>query len=267
MTDFNDKNDGNSGDEQGFNEAELLDIMNEIESLEKEFVEPDAITEAALDSLVEEDTRHHSELLKVPPAEVHKTDLQKQIDEELENSLMRMNRDEAEEVINMIDHEGESFEAESTMMASTPDVDMEMMEADEILGNSDELDSFSDTISDSMEEVKAESVSASTSESISNVISMTDSKPTFVEKNKSTSSTPSSSPVSLQAEGTMSLMMNFKIGEGDVKLFVNGNQGVTLSFEGVEVHMSEEEGCVVEMTNGVKFNIPLKDKIAKRNVA
>ena len=65
----------------------------------------------------------------------------------------------------------------------------------------------------------------------------------------------------------MSLMMNFKIGEGDVKLFVNGNQGVTLSFEGVEVQMSEEEGCVVEMTNGVKFNIPLKDKIAKRNVA
>ena len=104
----------------------------------------------------------------------------------------------------------------------------------------DELDSFSDTISDSMEEVKAESVSASTSESISNVISMTDSKPTFVEKNKSTSSTPSSSPVSLQAEGTMSLMMNFKIGEGDVKLFVNGNQGMKMKLPNLKppIHVS-----------------------------
>jgi len=250
MTDFNDKNDGNSGDEQGFNEAELQDIMNEIESLEKEFAEPEVLTEAALDSLVEEDTRHHAELLKIPAAEVHKTDLQKQIDEELENSLMKMNRQEAEEVINMLDHEGESFEAEVTMSTSTDeiDVDMEMMEADEILGKGEELETFDTTPA-------------------SNVISMTETKTQFTEKLKTTASTPATSPVSLQAEGSMSLMMNFKIGDGDVKLFVNGNQGVTLSFEGVEVHMSEEEGCVVEMTNGVKFNIPLKDKIAKKNVA
>lgn len=226
--------------------------MNEIESLEKEFAEPGAITEAALESLVEEDTRHHAELLKVEPAEVHKTDLQKQIDEELEKSLMRMNRQEAEEVINMLDHEGESFDAETTMSTLADDVDMEMLEADEILGQSDEQDTFSETLESPVS---------------SNVISMTESKPQFSEKMKSTTSAPSTSPVSLQAEGTMSLMMNFKIGDGDVKLFVNGNQGVTLSFEGVEVHMSEEEGCVVEMTNGVKFNIPLKDKIAKKNVA
>lgn len=67
----------NENADQGFNESELEDIMNEIESLEKEFSDVvSAPTEIVASS--------NPEALKIAPKEVQKTSLQASIDEELE---------------------------------------------------------------------------------------------------------------------------------------------------------------------------------------
>ena len=73
----------NAATESNFNDSELLDIMAEIENLEKEFDSEDSSSLA------------HSEIesskaiisIEVPTAEIAKTELQKEIDRELEMSL------------------------------------------------------------------------------------------------------------------------------------------------------------------------------------
>jgi len=67
----------NENADQGFNESELEDIMNEIESLEKEFSE---VTDAAVAIA----PSAAPELLVIPAKDVQKTSLQISIDEELE---------------------------------------------------------------------------------------------------------------------------------------------------------------------------------------
>jgi hypothetical protein len=67
----------NENADQGFNESELEDIMNEIESLEKEFSDVE-------ESHVEVATKVAPESLLISPKEVQKTSLQASIDEELE---------------------------------------------------------------------------------------------------------------------------------------------------------------------------------------
>lgn len=210
------KHNESENEETGFNEAELQDIMSEIENLEKEFSDSplESSGEGVELSMVEDS-------LKVAPEFVEKTDLQKQIDEEMSASFDNQLT------------EADTSEAELSM----DHVDTEMMEADEILG-----------------EVDVEDVA----DLESNVIDMNSiAKPRV----------SSSAPVSLACEGNMTMSMSFKLGDGEVKLSVNGDQGVTLSFSGVEVHMTESEGCVVEMNNGVKFQIPLSEVKSKKNVA
>lgn len=63
-------NDGQNGAEQGFNDSELLDIMQEIESLEREFASSDEEPKSGED-------------LSIAADEVKKTNLQDEIDQEL----------------------------------------------------------------------------------------------------------------------------------------------------------------------------------------
>ena len=214
------KHNESENEETGFNEAELQDIMSEIENLEKEFSDsPVQSSGEDVELSMVEDS------LKVAPELVEKTDLQKQIDEEMSASF--------DNQVSEVD----TSEAELSM----DHVDTEMMEADEILGEVDVEDA---------------------AELESNVINMSSSVVSSVKPKIN-----SNAPVSLACEGNMTMSMSFKLGDGEVKLSVNGDQGVTLSFSGVEVHMTESEGCVVEMNNGVKFQIPLSEVKSKKNVA
>lgn len=87
-----DDNKMNDEAEQGFNDAELQDIMNEIESLEKEFVGPADESPA--------------------PVEAEKTDLQKAIDEEMESLEMESSLGEMEVALNEADDMSEEFSDE-----------------------------------------------------------------------------------------------------------------------------------------------------------
>lgn len=246
MSDSKLKHSESTMEETGFNEAELQDIMNEIETLEKEFTE----VPVAVDSASVEIDESISESLKVSPELVAKTDLQKQIEEEMNSSFEKVVEESTQSVV--------ADEMVMTAEASELDhVDAEMMEADEILGEVEDMDLA----------MTAEPVSE---EEHDNVIEMsTHSIPTTFAAPSSAApkKATSSSPVSLACEGNMTLSMNFKLGDGEVKLNVHGDQGVTLSFSGVEVHMTEDEGCVVEMSNGVRFQIPLAEVKSKKNVA
>jgi hypothetical protein len=68
----------NENADQGFNESELEDIMNEIESLEKEFTDVEETPSAPIAAST------NPEALIILPKEVQKTSLQASIDEELE---------------------------------------------------------------------------------------------------------------------------------------------------------------------------------------
>jgi hypothetical protein len=72
------KTNENETADQGFNESELEDIMNEIESLEKEFTDVEEAPSAPIAASA------NPEALIISPKEVQKTSLQASIDEELE---------------------------------------------------------------------------------------------------------------------------------------------------------------------------------------
>ena len=65
------------------------------------------------------------------------------------------------------------------------------------------------------------------------------------------------SQVSFAAQGTMALNLDFKIGEEAARLTIDPVKGLTVTLSGVELFISESEGCQVIMENGMKFTIPL----------
>lgn len=228
MSDSNNKNDLTPSEETGFNESELQDIMNEIESLEKEFGS-DAPVATQVDLAQTEDS------LKIEPVKVIKTDLQKQIDDELL---------EADQILDEMDM---SVTSKEEVVAEVEDF------------SNDELADVVHTemlVSDELESLEND-----------NVISLASAPVTSSKTSMASTTAKSGSPVSLACEGTMNLSMSFKLGEGEVKLYVDGDRAVSLTFAGVEVQMTEAGGCVVEMNNGVKFQIPLVSTNTKKNVA
>lgn len=101
------KNDSNEA-EQGFNDSELLDIMQEIESLEREFASTD---------------QSDTEELAISAQDVKKTSLQDAIDQEIGNSLEASNADASEEsqVVEENYEELDQAEMEMDQEVSAPD--------------------------------------------------------------------------------------------------------------------------------------------------
>ncbi len=66
-----------------------------------------------------------------------------------------------------------------------------------------------------------------------------------------------SSEISFAAQGQMNLNLSFKVGEETATLSVDPVLGLTVTMKGVELCISEGEGCKVTMENGVNFTIPL----------
>lgn len=66
-----------------------------------------------------------------------------------------------------------------------------------------------------------------------------------------------SSEISFAAQGQMNLNLSFKVGEETATLSVDPVLGLVVTMKGVELCISEGEGCKVTMENGVNFTIPL----------
>lgn len=94
------KNESNEA-EQGFNDSELLDIMQEIESLEREFASTD---------------QADSEELAIAAQDVKKTSLQDAIDQEMSSNLETSDSSEVEESFEELDQ----AEMEMAQEASAP---------------------------------------------------------------------------------------------------------------------------------------------------
>ncbi|MBT3585701.1 MAG: hypothetical protein HN509_12420 [Halobacteriovoraceae bacterium] len=57
--------------------------------------------------------------------------------------------------------------------------------------------------------------------------------------------------------GTMDFNLSFHVGTQVANLKIDNENGFTLEMEGMDLTISESEGCVVEMAGGVRFTIPL----------
>lgn len=65
------------------------------------------------------------------------------------------------------------------------------------------------------------------------------------------------SEISFSANGQMNLNLSFKVGNETATLTVDPALGIFVSMKGVELCLSEVDGCKVTMENGVNFTIPL----------
>lgn len=72
-----------------------------------------------------------------------------------------------------------------------------------------------------------------------------------------TTTTSAGSQVAFQAQGSMALNLDFKVGEESAKLTIDPVKGLIVTVSGVELCISEDSGCTVSMENGMKFTIPL----------
>ncbi len=254
------------GMEASFNDQELQDIMSEIESLESDspisqLADAEMEVEAEVEVEVEDEEKKALELkmaslkvevkpvsihdpivettpeeihpeLKIAPESVHVTNLQRQIDEELEMTIIR----EREQIAIKDEFHNEMNEG-SSEHSPMPQSDLEhhaefgndIHEAEEILSTVMHDESNDEPTMD-------------------------------VDAPKG-----STHPVSFKAEGQMTFAMDFKMGEQFVNLKVNGDDGVTLHFLNTKIWISEEGGLSIEMDNGMKFNYPLQHNPKSKN--
>ena len=80
------------------------------------------------------------------------------------------------------------------------------------------------------------------------------------EKKSAAPTLDAKSNVTLAASGDMSLNLTFKIGEEDATLVIDQEKGLLVTFSGVELSLHSENGCSVEMANGVLFSVPIQSK-------
>lgn len=194
--------------DQGFNDSELEDIMNEIESLEKEFSEDSSVTDTSI------------------------ADVQMEAQEDLAIETPAQNG-----LQDLIDREVESIESE--------------------LGNSmdAEIAAAADSFVDEMEMTETETEA----ELESNVVALEPKKstPTLAATTSLTSSSSTSaSDMSVQLSGQMNMAMTFPMGESQAQFSIQDG-ALCVEMNGLNLTISETEGCTVTMENGVKFTIPL----------
>ncbi len=179
-----------SGDEKSFNEAELQDIMSEIEDLEKEFSSEDG-------GLVKS---------KLTP-------------EALQNELSELNE--------------EDFE------------DLDVTDAATELQSKVSVDNV-----EKMVEPKAP---------FSEIEKVAPLKSTVLpfEKNQAGYMTKKNPEVTFEAQGPMTLALDFKVGQDNAKLTIDPVKGLSVAVSGVEIVIDDVSGCTVTMENGMTFTIPL----------
>jgi hypothetical protein len=232
-----------ASDDQNFNESELEDIMAEIESLESDFETP-------------EEHIKHNETLKYDSSKASVTDLQKEIDRELElvaklkaaqSDVSEVDDDEIPlSVQNAIIPEVEAAENvfEEVMSPTTPST---------FATSSPTIPPATSHVTTNLNNMSEESKIIPFDSSFENAFCEFKSK----------------SEMSFNASGSMNLNLSFNVGDEEAKLNVDAYNGITVTMKGVELRINELHGCTVKMENGVSFNIPLtaKESSSKKKAA
>jgi hypothetical protein len=222
--------------EQGFNEDELEDIMNEIENLEKEFVNDDVYAEAS-ETLIEDklgeslgiDTEvdfSEDDLVLDEPV-VTKTKLQETIDSEVDSLL------------------DAQIESEMHPVAEEPTSELDEITSEIVDDYADEIINVEETYEEPIDEIVVEE------EEVTNVVSISEakqpSKPIQEKTIMKNTDNKYNTQMDFTVRGEMNMQLNFTIGEQTVKLFV-----------------SEEEGFVIEMAGGGKFTLPRSTAVSEK---
>lgn len=225
--------------EKGFNEAELEDIMSEIESLEKDFGDIDGLEDAV------EDVETLSE------AEVEAPVMEEEVPEEV---------DAKQEMESML--ESEFGSVEETSPSEDLAVDPTSVEKTAIQSEiEDEVEAiFDESVSDEplVEEPVAEHVEEQPKFE----------EPIFEEpvseQKDFESSMPEGEVVEMSAVEKPVAMasghetkMEFSVA-GDMKLKLN----FWVNGQSISLHVDEEEGFCIEMEGGAKFSLPVGKKAA-----
>jgi hypothetical protein len=234
-----------ASDDQNFNESELEDIMAEIESLESDFETP-------------EEHIKHNETLKYDSSKASVTDLQKEIDRELElvAKLKAAESDDSE-----VDDDDDEIPL-SVQNAIIPEVEAAENVFEEVL--SPAAPSTTSTFTTPAPTPKPiETFVTNNLTEESKIIPFDSSfENAFCEFK-------SKSEMSFNASGSMNLNLSFNVGDEEAKLNVDAYNGITVTMKGVELRINELHGCTVKMENGVSFNIPLtaKESSSKKKAA
>lgn len=219
-----------TAEERSFNDAELEDIMNEIEDLEKEFIDPapaapvEAVAEAAPEpgpSPVEVEAPQATQ--ESPVAE--EVSLGEQIDHELDAAL--------DASLEELENEGDCIEEELRAMA-----DLEIPPVEEEV----KVETVAET---QQEEVKA---TATESEPVQESINAKEGPVSESKVVPIANTVPSSdlaTEMSFNVAGHMSLKLHLNVGGEEIHLVV-----------------SPEKGLEVQMAHGAAVTLPLANQIA-----
>lgn len=177
-------------------------------------------------------------------------------DEETAN----FNEAELHDIMSEIEDLEKEFEAEETPMSLQEKIDAEL--AMELA----ELDAVEvvevDAVAVAMEEMKEIQANAQVLafEKVTPVAPVMAATPTHTTTSSSTTAN-SGSGVSFQAQGQMSLNLDFMVGQETAKLVIDPVKGLVVTLAGVELCINEDSGCTVAMDNGMKFTIPLSSQV------
>lgn len=246
--------------DESFNKSELDDIMNEIENLEKEFSE-DSNGPSASDSdasLALEKANNNS--------------LQEEIDKEVQNFVEEVKEQPVAETSEPVAETTEPV-AEAPKEFSQDLIDQafkdaapksETAETTEMTSEQFDDTPVEEPVMEEMDDSDDEEV-AFTEEELADVTSGLDDEyetDNVVPMGQSTdvssshSSYESASQVDFQASGSMDLSVNLNIAGQNAHMKVE-NGSLTVHLNGVNVTISEEEGCSIKMAGGVNFSVPL----------
>ena len=220
--------DGMLDEDKNFNEAELQDIMSEIESLEKEFEGAETIMAAPLkkDPVMEELMESAAE------AEMIEESFDEAVFDEGELDAVLMDTDIEETII-----------AEPAPVA--------------VATNNPLQDVIERELAESLLKEKAEEIRQEIPEEKKVHVLNFDKPAPKAATTPTTPTTTKGSEVAFSAQGSMALTLDFKVGTENAKLTIDPTKGLTVTLAGVELVINETEGCHVVMENGMKFSIPL----------
>ena len=106
-----------------------------------------------------------------------------------------------------------------------------------------------------------QSTMSTTSKNIAEAPEKIDTKVLFFEKKSAPIAGDTMSNVTLNAAGDMSLNLTFKIGSENATLVIDQEKGLLVSYSGVNLSLHAENGCTLQMENGVSLTVPVQSNI------
>lgn len=222
--------------EQSFNEDELKDIMDEIESLEEDYGEVEEEMSAAEEPAQEEAAEEVVEEVAEEVAQDEPVAEEPVVQEAVAEEPVVEDAVAAEPTVEEVQEEI----VEEPVVAAADNAESD--EVEQILGDDDDDEDDLETVAQPGEE-------AVHVQEESNVVELNHAAPA------------SDSPVHLSAQGQMNLAMNFTFNGAQSKIVLE-NGCVKINLPGVDVVFDEKTGCQINADNGMTFQLPLSVKKA-----